>query len=37
MTEQFEYAKIHPLSDEPLKSVQTAAGTLVAVAHKKPG
>jgi hypothetical protein len=37
MTEQFQYAKTHPLTGEPLKSVQTAAGTLVAVAHKKPG
>lgn len=37
MTEQFEYSKTHPLTNEPLKSVQTAAGTLVAVAHKKPG
>lgn len=37
MTEQFEYSKTHPLTNEPLKSVQTAAGVLVAVAHKKPG
>ncbi len=37
MTEQFQYAKTHPLTEEPLKAVQTAAGTLVAVAHKKPG
>ena len=37
MTEQYEYAKTHRLTEEPLKSVQTAAQTLIAIAERKPG
>jgi hypothetical protein len=37
LTEQFEYSKTHRLTEEPLKSMQTAAGTLVAIAERKPG
>lgn len=37
MSEQFDYSKTHPLTQEPLVSVQTAAAALVAVAERKPG
>lgn len=37
MTEQFEYSKTHPLTEEPLKAVQAATQVLVAVAERKPG
>lgn len=37
LTEQFDYSKAHKLSEEPLRAVQTAANTLIAVAEKKPG
>ena len=37
MTEQFNYSKAHPLTEEPLKSFQVAAETLIAVAQRKPG
>lgn len=37
LTEQFEYSKTHALTEEPLKSMQTAAATLVAIAERKPG
>ena len=37
MTEQYEYAKTHRLTEEPLKSVQTGAQTLIAIAERKPG
>ncbi len=36
MTEQYEFSKTHKLTDEPLNAIQTAAGTLIAVAEKKP-
>lgn len=35
MTEQFEYSKTHPLTEEPLKSIQIATQTLIAVAGRK--
>lgn len=37
VAEQFEYSKTHPLTEEPLKSIQVATQTLIAVAEKKPG
>lgn len=35
MTEQYEYSKTHPLTEEPLKSIQVATQTLIAVAERK--
>lgn len=37
MTEQFDYSKSLKLVEEPLRAVQTAANTLIAVADRKPG
>jgi hypothetical protein len=36
MTAQFEYSKTHPLTEEPLKAVQVAAETLIAIARRPP-
>ncbi|MEQ1784977.1 MAG: hypothetical protein ABMA14_26830 [Hyphomonadaceae bacterium] len=36
VTEQFDYSKTHPLAEEPLKAVQTATQTLIAIAERKP-
>lgn len=35
MTEQYEYSKTHRLKEEPLRAVQLAAETLIAVAAPK--
>lgn len=37
MTEQYEYSKAHNLTEEPLKSIQMAVETLIAIAQRKPG
>lgn len=37
MTEQYDYSKTHPLTEEPLKSVQVATQTLIAIATKPAG
>ena len=35
MTEQFDYSKTHPLTEEPLRAFQMAAETLIAIATRK--
>lgn len=36
VAEQFTYSKEHPLTEEPLRAVQTAVETLIAIAERKP-